>query len=220
MQQDLTDAALWLIENKISPKEKIAIYGASYGGYASLLGLGLTPDLYACGVSLFGPANLTNFMENVPPYWSLLKNELSKRIGGDPETKEGREVLKLVSPLFYAQQIKKPLLLVQVQFLNDYLTVFINVFQGKNDPRVGANETMKMIEILKKHKVPYTYIFYLNEGHGIAMLANLLLLARELEIFFGKCLGGKISSTLDYKAMFSGATIERFPKNNRSKNSG
>jgi len=81
MQQDITDATKWLIDNKIAQKDKIAIYGASYGGYAVLTGLTRTPDLYACGVEGVGPSNLVTLIRGFPKVWRSFYSSTVRRIG-------------------------------------------------------------------------------------------------------------------------------------------
>ena len=71
MQDDITDGVQWLISEGIADPSRVAIYGGSYGGYATLAGLTFTPDLYACGVDYVGVSSLFTFMETFPPYWEL-----------------------------------------------------------------------------------------------------------------------------------------------------
>uniref|UniRef100_A0A914VI49 Peptidase S9 prolyl oligopeptidase catalytic domain-containing protein n=1 Tax=Plectus sambesii TaxID=2011161 RepID=A0A914VI49_9BILA len=89
MHDDLIDAVVWAIDNKIAIPNKIAIEGASYGGYAALVGLTFTPDVFACGIDMVGPSNLLTLLETIPPYWKPMFHSFVKRIGGDPTTPEG-----------------------------------------------------------------------------------------------------------------------------------
>ncbi|CAG8490816.1 8959_t:CDS:2 [Funneliformis mosseae] len=111
---DLIDAINWAIKEKIALKDKIAIYGGSYGGYAVLAGLTFTPGVFAAGVDIVGPSNLVTLLKSIPPYWKAMLNELKKRVGGDPETEEGVKFLSSRSPLNFADKICKPLLIAQV----------------------------------------------------------------------------------------------------------
>ena len=97
MHDDLIDAVNWAIAEKIAPRDKIAIYGGSYGGYATLMGLTYTPDVFACGVDVVGPSNLETLLASTPAYWESFKVQLNRRVG-DPRTEEGRELLAERSP--------------------------------------------------------------------------------------------------------------------------
>ncbi|KAG0352099.1 Dipeptidyl aminopeptidase BIII, partial [Mortierella sp. AD032] len=90
MHTDLIDGVEWAITEQIAIREKVAIYGGSYGGYSTLAGLTFTPDVFCCGVDIVGPSNLITLMETIPPYWSAIYQKLVLRIGGDPKTEEGR----------------------------------------------------------------------------------------------------------------------------------
>ncbi|MCB0819177.1 MAG: S9 family peptidase, partial [Bacteroidetes bacterium] len=118
MQDDITDGVKWLIEQGIADPKRIAIYGASYGGYATLAGITLTPDLYACAVDYVGVSNLFTFMNTIPPYWKPYL-EMMHEMVGDPE--KDKEMMTKVSPVFHVDKIKCPLF----------------VAQGANDPRVA-----------------------------------------------------------------------------------
>ena len=120
MHDDLIDSVDWAIANGVTTPDKVAIMGGSYGGYATLAGLTLTPDKFACGVDIVGPSNLFTLLETIPPYWESFKQQFYQRMG-NPTTEEGRALLKAASPLTYADKIKKPLL----------------IGQGANDPRVN-----------------------------------------------------------------------------------
>jgi len=176
MQQDLTDATNFLIQHKIGQKDKIAILGASYGGYATLVGLTMTPDLYACGVDIVGPSNLVTLMHSVPPYWKPEYNSLKRRIGADPDDKEGIRFLNAVSPLFLAHRIKRPLLIAQ----------------GANDPRVHQAESDQIVRELRKNRIPHTYMVFGNEGHGFVRPENVLAFHAQTEQFLAQCLGGRV----------------------------
>ena len=109
MHDDLIDAVNWAVAEKIAPKDKIAIMGGSYGGYATLVGVTFTPDIFACGVDIVGPSNLITLLKSIPPYWKPILDMFKARVG-DPETAEGKKLLESRSPLTRADQIKKPLL--------------------------------------------------------------------------------------------------------------
>ena len=112
MHDDLLDAVDWAIKQGITTKDKVAIMGGSYGGYATLAGVTMTPDEFACGVDIVGPSNLFTLLQSIPPYWTAFRAQFYTRMG-DPDTEDGRKLLKERSPLTYADQIKKPLLIGQ-----------------------------------------------------------------------------------------------------------
>ncbi|MFW5499142.1 MULTISPECIES: S9 family peptidase [unclassified Maridesulfovibrio] len=147
MQNDLTDAVNWLIDQGIADPERVAIYGASYGGYASLAGLTFTPDLYACGIDYVGPSNLFTLLETLPPYWETEREEFYIKVG-DPV--RDYKLLRKVSPVFHADKIKAPLF----------------VAQGANDPRVKKAESDQIVKALRDRGVAVEYMVKDNEGHG------------------------------------------------------
>jgi dipeptidyl aminopeptidase/acylaminoacyl peptidase len=107
MHDDLIDAVNWAIDQGITTKDQVAIYGGSYGGYATLVGLTSTPDVFACGVDIVGPPNLKTLMETVPAYWKPILDMLKKRMGGDLDSTEGLAELAARSPVHKASNIKK-----------------------------------------------------------------------------------------------------------------
>jgi dipeptidyl aminopeptidase/acylaminoacyl peptidase len=174
MHDDLIDGVNWAVKEGIADKDKVGIMGASYGGYATLVGLTFTPDIFACGVDIVGPSNLLTLMNSVPEYWKPFLASLKLKLGGDHETEEGRKVLESKSPLFYADKITKPLL----------------IGQGANDPRVKQAESDQIVEKLKSHNIPVIYALYPDEGHGFARPENKLSFFAITEGFFAKYLGG------------------------------
>lgn len=174
MQNDLSDGVAWLIERGIADPQGIAIYGASYGGYAALAGLTFTSDLYACGVSYVGPSNLFTLLNSFPPYWELGRTQAYATIG-DPVA--DKDLLKAVSPVFHAEQIKAPLF----------------VAQGANDPRVKKAESDQIVEALRSRGVEVRYMVKENEGHGFRNEENQIEFYRALEAFLGNCIGSRES---------------------------
>ena len=189
MQDDLADAVNWAIEQKITDKDKIVIMGGSYGGYATLVGMSMTPDMYVAGIDIVGPSNLETLLTSIPPYWKPHIAHLTKIIGASAETKEGRKFLAERSPLTYAQDIKKPLLIVQ----------------GANDPRVKQAESDQIVEAMKKHNIPVVYLLYHDEGHGLARPENRLSMYANAEIFLANFAGGRY---LPHDNKFPGSSIE------------
>lgn len=147
MQNDITDGVDWLIKQGIADSKKIAIYGGSYGGYATLAGVTFTPDVYACAVDYVGVSNLFSFMKTIPPYWKQYL-EMMYEMVGHPE--KDSIALTESSPVFHVDKIKCPLF----------------VAQGKMDPRVNINESDQIVNALKSRGVDVQYMVKDNEGHG------------------------------------------------------
>ncbi|MCA9172762.1 MAG: S9 family peptidase, partial [Planctomycetales bacterium] len=103
MHDDLLDAVDWAVDETIADPKRVAIMGASYGGYATLVGLTFTPDKFACGVDMVGISNLESWLNTLPPYWAPWIQAYKDRIG-DHTTPEGREFLRQRSPLTHVQR--------------------------------------------------------------------------------------------------------------------
>ncbi len=170
MQDDITDGVNWLIDEGIADPDRIAIYGASYGGYATLAGLTFTPDLYACGVDYVGVSSLFTFMESIPPYWELYRNMLYEMVG-HPE--KDKDLLASSSPLLHIDKITVPLFIAQ----------------GANDPRVKKTESDQIVEALKSVGIEVPYMVKDNEGHGFYNQENQFDFYREMEKFLQKHIG-------------------------------
>ena len=178
MHDDLLDAVNWLVEQNIAPKDKIAIMGGSYGGYATLVGLTFTPEVFAAGVDIVGPSSLVTLMQTIPPYWEPLKKQFYHRVG-NLETEE--EFLKSRSPLFFVDKIEKPLL----------------IGQGANDPRVKEAESEQIVKAMRDAGKPVEYVVYTDEGHGFARPENRLHFYAIAEEFLAKYLGGRFEPLED-----------------------
>lgn len=174
MHDDLIDATHWLVDKGYSTKEQIAIMGGSYGGYATLVGLTFTPDVFACGVDIVGPSNLKTLMETIPAYWKPALDMLKRKLGGDLDTPEGLKELADRSPITRFKEIKKPLL----------------IGQGAHDPRVKQAEADQIADALVSANIPVTYILYPDEGHGFARPENRLSFYAITEAFLAQHLGG------------------------------
>lgn len=173
MQDDITDGVQWLIDQGIADPKRIGIYGGSYGGYATLAGITLTPDLYAAAVDYVGISNIFTFLEAIPPYWEPLRQQFYEMIG-DPS--KDKELLESVSPLFLVDQIKTPLFIAQ----------------GANDPRVKKSESDQIVAALEKRGIKVQYMVKENEGHGFANEENRFDFYRAMEEFLSEHLGGKV----------------------------
>ena len=179
MQDDITFGIKHLIEQGISDESKIGIMGGSYGGYATLAGLAFTPDLYSCGVDIVGPSNLFTLLETIPPYWEAGRKWLYEMVG-DPDTEEGKKLLREASPLFSSDKINKPLMIVQ----------------GANDPRVKISESEQIVEALINQNKPVYYLCADDEGHGFRKPLNNLALYAAIERFLAKYLGGRFQESM------------------------
>jgi dipeptidyl aminopeptidase/acylaminoacyl peptidase len=174
MHDDLIDAVEWAVAEGIAGRDKVAIMGGSYGGYATLAGLTFTPEVFACGVDIVGPSNLETLLSTIPPYWAPMVKIFHERMG-NPETEEGLAMLKAASPLYKADQIVKPLL----------------IGQGANDPRVKQSESDQIVDAMKAADIPVTYVLYPDEGHGFAKPANSIAFFAITENFLAETLGGR-----------------------------
>jgi len=175
MHDDLIDAVAWAVKQGIAQKDKVAIMGGSYGGYATLVGMTFTPDTFACGVDIVGPSNLITLIESFPPYWApILELSWYPRVG-DPRKEEDRKDLLARSPITRVEQIRKPLL----------------IGQGANDPRVTQKESDQIVAAMKARSIPVTYVLYPDEGHGFARPENRTSFFAISEGFLSKCLGGR-----------------------------
>jgi dipeptidyl aminopeptidase/acylaminoacyl peptidase len=172
MHTDLLDAKQWMIDQGYVDPNKVAIYGGSYGGYATLVGLTFTPDEFCCGVDIVGPSNLVTLLQTIPPYWAPLKVKMELRVG---YLETDLEFLKECSPLFKVDQIKKPLLIAQ----------------GANDPRVKQSESDQIVQAMREKKLPVEYLLFSDEGHGFARPENRLKFSAAAENFLMKYLGGR-----------------------------
>jgi dipeptidyl aminopeptidase/acylaminoacyl peptidase len=169
MQDDITDGVQWLIKQGIADPKRVAIYGGSYGGYATLAGVTFTPDLYAAAVDYVGVANMFTFMKTIPPYWKPFLDMFHEMVG-DPE--KDKAMMEAASPVMHADKIKTPLF----------------VAQGAHDPRVNKAESDQMVEALKKRGVQVEYMVKDNEGHGFHNEENRFDFYEAMEKFLAKYL--------------------------------
>jgi dipeptidyl aminopeptidase/acylaminoacyl peptidase len=172
MHNDLLDGKEWMVSKGYANPQKVAIMGGSYGGYATLVGLTFTPDVFCCGIDIVGPSNLITLLKTLPPYWKPMQTIMDIRLG-KLETEE--EFLKSRSPLFKADQIKKPLLIAQ----------------GANDPRVKQAESDQIVNAMRQKHIPVEYLLFPDEGHGFARPENRLKFYAAAEAFLAKYLGGR-----------------------------
>ena len=175
MHNDLVDAVEWATKRRVADHRRVAIMGTSYGGYATLVGLTFTPELFACGVDIVGPSNLNTLLASIPPYWEGFRKTLITAIG-DPATEHGRKLLNERSPINRVDAITKPLL----------------IGQGANDPRVKQAESDQIVDAMKTKSIPVTYALFPDEGHGFQKPENSQAFYAVAESFLGNCLKGRV----------------------------
>jgi dienelactone hydrolase len=193
MQDDITWGVKHLISQGIVNKDKVAIMGGSYGGYATLAGLAFTPDLYACGVDIVGPSNLFTLLESIPAYWESGRAFLYQMVG-DPNTEEGKKAIREASPLFSAAKINRPLLIVQ----------------GANDPRVKRAEADQIVIALRDKGKKVDYLLAPDEGHGFIKPLNKKAMYAQAEKFLSEILGGRYQAEMedDVKETLAKLTVD------------
>ncbi|MEJ5049408.1 S9 family peptidase [Chryseobacterium culicis] len=166
---DVEDGVKYAIEQGWVDKDKVAIYGGSHGGYATLMGLIKTPDLYTCGVDYVGVSNIFTFFASFPEYWKPYK-EMVKQIWYDLDNPEEAKIAKEVSPVFQIDKIKKPLFVVQ----------------GANDPRVNINESDQIVKAMRAKGFEVPYLVKYDEGHGFGKEQNRIELYKSMLGFFAE----------------------------------
>jgi len=187
MHDDIVDAANWAVQQRIADPKKTAIMGGSYGGYATLVGLTFTPDLFAAGVDIVGPSNLVTLLSTIPAYWKPQIELFATRVG-DNRTEDGRAFLASRSPLTHVDKISKPLL----------------IGQGANDPRVKQAESDQIVKAMQAKNIPVTYTLFPDEGHGFARPENNIAFMAITEAFLAKHLGGRAEPMGD---AFKGSSV-------------
>jgi dipeptidyl aminopeptidase/acylaminoacyl peptidase len=178
MHTDLLDGKEWAIKQGYADPKRVAIFGGSYGGYATLVGLAFTPDEFTCGVDIVGPSNLVTLIRSIPPYWTTMRAIFDKRVG-NVDTEE--EFLKSRSPLFKADQIRVPLLIAH----------------GANDPRVKLSESEQIVAAVRRNGKPVEFLVFPDEGHGFARPENRLKFYAAAEAFLAKNLHGRAEPILE-----------------------
>ena len=159
----------WLESQDYIDSENIGIIGGSYGGYMTMAAMTFTPDEFDAGVNLFGVTNWLRTLKSIPPYWEAFKNALYEEMG-DPV--KDSVALYNKSPLFHADQVKNPVM----------------VLQGANDPRVLQVESDEIVAALKENNVPVEYVIFEDEGHGFIKKENEIKGYKQILEFLDKYL--------------------------------
>jgi dipeptidyl aminopeptidase/acylaminoacyl peptidase len=152
-------------------KDNIAIMGGSYGGYMVAAALAFEPEAFDAGINIFGVTNWVRTLTSIPPWWEAFKEALYDEMG-DPATDGDRH--RAISPLFHADKIRKPLLVVQ----------------GANDPRVLQVESDELVAAVRKNGVPVEYLLFPDEGHGFLKRENRINASEAYVKFLNKHLKG------------------------------
>jgi dipeptidyl aminopeptidase/acylaminoacyl peptidase len=167
MHTDLIDGLEHCIAQGWVDRDRTAIFGGSYGGYAALVGATFTPDVFRCAVDIVGPSNLVTLLKSIPPYWFGVATQFHKLLG-HPDT--DHEFLLERSPLSRVDDIRIPLLIAQ----------------GANDPRVKQAESEQIVEALRKRGIPHEYLLFEDEGHGFARPENRITFYEAAERFLAE----------------------------------
>lgn len=172
MHDDLIDGLEHVIAQGWIDRERIGIFGGSYGGYAALVGATFTPEVFKCAVDYVGPSNLITLLKSIPPYWFAVAKQFEKLLG-DPE--KDADFLWSRSPLSRVDQIKIPMLIAQ----------------GANDPRVKQAESEQIVAAMEERGIEYEYLLFEDEGHGFVRPENREKFHLATERFLAKHLGGR-----------------------------
>ncbi|MBT3202985.1 MAG: S9 family peptidase [Gammaproteobacteria bacterium] len=169
MQNDITDSVDWAIKEGFADPDKICIYGASYGGYATMAGLTFTPELYKCGINYVGVTDVALLFSTWPESWDVMTDVQVERIG-DPDDDE---FMESISPLFHVEKIQAPLL----------------ILHGKRDPRVVFKHATKLKRKMDKFDKPYEWLSKKKEGHGFRKEENVIEVYKLISKFLDKHIG-------------------------------
>lgn len=194
MHADLLEGVRWAVEQGYADPRRVAILGGSYGGYAALVGLTFTPEVFACGVDYSGPSDLVTLVESFPPSWGPFLPRAWYPFVGDPRDPADREDMRRRSPLFRADSARAPLL----------------IFQGANDPRVTRAQSDHIALAMHRRGIPVTYLVAGDEGHGWGNRETALAVTRATEVFLAQCLGGAMQPTVsaDVEAALAAMTVD------------
>lgn len=173
IMRDYLDVIRWAVDSGLADPDRLAVMGASGGGYAALCCIAFHPEVnWKCAVDLVGPSNVKTMLSDIPEYWKPVKQRWVRRMG-DAEHDEGYN--REISPLYHAGNIRTPLLMGY----------------GLNDPRVHISEGVSMAKAMREKGRPVTLVVYPDEGHGFARPENNLDFFGRMEEFLAQHLGGR-----------------------------
>jgi dipeptidyl aminopeptidase/acylaminoacyl peptidase len=176
MHDDLIDAVNWAVDQGYADRDRVAIFGGSYGGYAALVGVTFTPDVFAAAIDYVGISSLANFMRTLPPAARPhLANNWYLYVGNPDDPEQEADMLAR-SPITRVDQIRTPLLVVQ----------------GANDVRVVQAESDNLVAALRARGVEVEYIVKDDEGHGFVNQENVLEMYKAADRFLAEHLGGRV----------------------------
>ncbi|WP_193044076.1 alpha/beta hydrolase family protein [Mycolicibacterium baixiangningiae] len=176
MHDDLIDAVDWAVKQGYADRDRVAIFGGSYGGYAALVGVTFTPDVFAAAIDYVGISSLANFMRTLPNVARpFLANNWHLYVG-DPSDPEQEADMLARSPITHVDRIRTPLLVVQ----------------GANDSRVVQAESDNLVEALRARGVEVEYMVKEDEGHGFVNPDNSIDMYHAVERFLAHHLGGRV----------------------------
>ncbi|WP_413099991.1 alpha/beta fold hydrolase [Streptomyces sp. Inha503] len=178
MHDDLIDAVHWAVEQGYADPDRVAIFGGSYGGYATLVGVSFTPGVFAAAIDFCGPSNLVTYLRNVPEFVKPYLVNNWYLYAGNPDDPEQEADLWARSPLSRVDDIRTPLMVVQ----------------GANDPRVVKAESDQIVDTLRARGLEVEYMVKENEGHGFVNPENNIDMYRAADHFLARHLGGPGSS--------------------------
>lgn len=182
-QKDIAESAQWAIDQRIADPARIAVFGASFGGFATLAQLIQKPHDYRCGINIVGVANWPRVVDNWPPFWR--NRHWFARTYGDVNKPEDRAQMLANSPVSHLDKITAPLL----------------VIHGGNDIRVLKQDSDDVVDGLRKLGRPVQYLLFADEGHSISKWRNRLAMWREIEDHLATCLGGRSAGFDFYQLM-------------------
>ena len=183
LQNDIAEAVQWAIDQRVADPNRIALLGASFGGFSVLAQLIQKPHDYRCGIDLVGVANWPRVLADWPPYWR--GRHWGVRFYGDVSKPEDRARMLANSPVSHLAEINAPLL----------------VIQGANDIRVARQDSDDVVAGLQKLGKPVEYLLFSNEGHIISKWRNRLAMWRSIEDTLAACLGGRSAGFDLYQLM-------------------
>lgn len=171
--KDVVACKKWLVQNANVAADKVVVMGGSYGGYMALAAEAYTPDEFAANVDFFGVSDLKTLVESFPPYWATGAGSIYQKFG-DPKNPAHTQYQHDRSPIHFIDAMKRPLLVVQ----------------GDKDARVKKDQSDRIVEGLKRRRVPVHYLVLENEGHGFTKTENNLRAIKLTDRFLDRYVFG------------------------------